>query len=198
MNVDPDFVHADPTLSLPEEGLTLHGIRQPLYVPPVHPEPVQRARRVSADDSVVPPNARKIALRALRNGWNVRITHAIGYAFDNKTGGQKMNPIKQETGETTPKTGKPATKTVGHTPAPPVNSVRVVIQAPSRILVGHWCPGWDCGLVLAGHVLVANVNWTGLEKAMTDAESEADLLSEERRGWRADQLPLDGDAGAAL
>lgn len=191
---DPDFAHVDPTF----EGLTLHGIRQPVYVPPVHPEPIQRARRVSADDSVVPQNARKIALRALRNGWSVRITHAIGYAFDNKTGEAAKNPIKEPTGETTPKRGDPAMKTVGYTQAPPVHSVRVVIQAPDRILVGHWCPGWDFGMVLNGRTPESLVNWTGLEKAMSDAESRQDMRGQERGGWRAEELPLDCDQRPAL
>jgi hypothetical protein len=192
--VNDDFAHLDPTF----EGLTFNGIRQPVHVVPVHPQPVQRAREVHPTNSVVPQNARKISERANDRGWNVRITHAVGTAYDNKTGGILMKAVKEDVaGELTP-TGQQKKRQIGKIPAPVVNSIRVVIQTPDRILVGHWCPGWDCGLVLAGHVVESNVNWTGLEKAMTDAESRADLRSEERGGWRADQLPLDGDAGPAL
>lgn len=190
MNVDPDFAHADPF----EVGLTLHGITQPRYVPPVHPEPVQRAVEVNVDDPNVPANAHKIANAAHARGWNVRITHAVGYDYDNQTGEAAKVAIKEPTGETTPKRGDPVMRTVGHTQAPPVHSVRVVIKAPDRILVGHWAPGWDCGLVLAGHFVEANVNWTGLWKAFTDAESRADMRGETPDG----QLPLSGDGGEPL
>lgn len=178
------------------EANTVHGITQPRYVPPRHPEPIQRAVVVGPDERALPPNAAKIARYALTAGWTVRITMAIGYGFDNKTGEVNKKAIKEPTGELTP-TGREATKVVGYEMAKAVHSTRVVMLAPDGMMfVGHWAPGWDCGLILQGRTFVENANWSRLEKAVkAHAESAANVRGESRAaGWFADELPLDGDA----
>jgi len=147
----------------------------------------------------VPRNAKKIADAALALDWPVRITHAIGYDTS-ASGAVKTTAIKEPTGEITP-TGRPAMKEVDHALAPPVNSIRVVIQAPDRMLVGHWLDnGWDGGLILVGHRLLANCQWAGLWKEFENAKSRAHLRGETSRAEResGQQLSLTGDDGKPL
>lgn len=171
----------------------VHGMEPEEVTHTTHPEPVQRAVCVHPDVACVPRNARKIAKAALASGWSVRVTHAVGYGFDTKTGGVKTRAIKEPTGELTP-TGRPAMKEIDHVQADPVNSIRVVIQSPDRILAGHWVDdGWDCGLALAGHVVLRNCNWSQLWKEFTDAQSRTDM-----RGETQLQLSLSSDGGQPL
>ncbi len=172
--------------------------RRQTWTAPTHPEPVQRAIEVSVDATCVPTNARKIAAAGIRNGWPVRITHAIGYGFDNKTGGLKTKSIMAPIGDGSMTTGKkPRLRThkIGETPADPVDSLRVVVKSPDRLLMGHWVDGgWDSGLALAGHLVVRNCNWGELWEAFTDAESRAHLRGETPDG----QLSLEGHDGKPL
>jgi len=189
LNVETDD-SVESTLIVRDALERSHGMERERTLHTPHPEPVQRAINVESNTEGVPLNARKIINAARALGWRTWLTHAIGYGFDTKTGGVKTVAIKEPTGETTP-TGRPAMKEVAHVQAPPVNSYRAIIQAPDRILVGHWIPEFDGGLVLAGHVVLGNCDWRGLWKEFENAQSRAHLRGETPDG----QLPLEGDDG---
>ena len=164
------------------------------WVETPHPEPVQRAvRLLLADAPTIPKNAWKLAQAADDRSLPYRISHAIGYAFDAKTGGLKMKNVMELTGEFTEK-GAARKKKVGEAPSDPVDSIRVVVRLPTLLLAGHWIDGgWDFGLILSGRTLVENANWSRLWEVF-DAESSTNVRSEGGGdGWVADQLPLDGD-----
>jgi hypothetical protein len=188
-----------PTLNSVDDLEQSHGMDRERTLHTPHPPPIQCAAHVAPNVVGVPRNAKKITNAALAIGWRAWITHAVGFDT-NASGSVKTVAIMEPTGEETP-TGRPAMKEVSHVQAPPVNSYRVVIETPDRILVGHWIPGWDCGVVLArpvegkrSYVLVRNCDWSGLWKEFTDAESRAHLCGENGNG----QLSLTGDDGQPL
>src|SRR6187549_3190401 len=148
MNSDGDFAHNAADYVAAD---TLHGMARERYVPPSLPEPVQRSVVVTTTDRALPPNARKVATLAERSGWPVRVTAAIGYDQDGKTGDVKTKSVKEPTGETTP-TGRPAMKEVGRVPADPVHSFRVSILTPEGILYNaYWVNGgFDSCIVTRG------------------------------------------------
>lgn len=187
VHVAADYVAAD----------TLHGMVRERYVSPTLPAPLRRAVAVAHDDPSLPQNARKIATLAVSVGWKVRVTTAYGYDSDS-SGGPRMDPIKEPTGELTEKTNRPAMKTVGHVQAPPVHSFRVVILDHRGILyVAHWLSDgttgdlrWDHGMVIEGRTVKANVNWTRMQRELN--ESAADMRREDPAAGRDEgQLPLD-------
>lgn len=144
--------------------------RRETWVERPHPTPVQRALDVDPGAACVPKDARKMALHASGlAGLVVTVRHAIGYAFDPKTGEIKMRNVMafkepEEWTEGTEKR-KPVRKRekVGEVASPPEPSIRVVVRHAEWNLAGFWLNGaWNAGTIVSRDNLVRNVGWREL------------------------------------
>lgn len=182
--------------------------RHVAYVVPDHPEPLVRSYALGPDDDdFIPRNALVLArIASAQPTWDLNVTYALGFDM-NSDGTQATDDIMEESGETTPKTGKPAMHKVGETIRPAQHSIRVEIrtdlnrEVPWRF-IGHWLNGgWSgLGLLLAGPFgkrLTGNghCGWNDLLRAVKNAESETNMR---REAEGRQQLSLFGDEGALL